>query len=569
MPIQVFGQGATQTAYVSYLHLDIQNRDIAHPERLGSITLLWPTSYVDAPYYDIVNSIQYEIIPASLDVNTAAGNTNTITLPNATEASVGANCIIRNVGAANFTILKQGGTPVQIAMPDIAYWLLLTDNSTAAGTWQVITFGAGTSQASAAALAGYGLYASGDNKLNTWIKVFDKNIVPILDETYSGSIIVWQGNTGTISLPAVGTLLHPQGYYLSFNNQGEGAITLQPAAGTIDNKPSISVDVLQTLTVICDGTNWWTLGFGLGQTTPFIASSKVVTGGVNVFLTPAQSLDQVITFTGALTADIIVGVYHWEKYWVFRNNTSGNFTLSVQLADQDQVLFGNQYVIPPNTLQTFFHETSSTNFFSYPTSLNSLTIDGGDITVNNNDININSGELNIDTGNINLTNGRSLFPNGTPAAPAYSFTGYPTSGIYHSSSSDVIRISIANSLAASFQKTGTQSGLSAISSAGIQLSLVSDDTLAGIVYNGISAIGIGLAGNITLSSPLPINSGGTNAITKAQAALNILPTAATVGDIAYYNGTNWVILAAPTVSGAATAYLKITKATGVPFWSDT
>ena len=36
MPITVFGQGAVQTAYVSYLALDLDLTD-------GNITLVWPT----------------------------------------------------------------------------------------------------------------------------------------------------------------------------------------------------------------------------------------------------------------------------------------------------------------------------------------------------------------------------------------------------------------------------------------------------------------------------------------------------------------------------------------------
>lgn len=93
MPIQVFGAGAVQTAYVSYLALDLS---------LGSVQLVWPTSYVDVPYTQ--NGINYNVLAASMSVNTAMGNTNTMTLPDATMASGGQNFIITNTGASAFDV---------------------------------------------------------------------------------------------------------------------------------------------------------------------------------------------------------------------------------------------------------------------------------------------------------------------------------------------------------------------------------------------------------------------------------------------------------------------------------
>jgi hypothetical protein len=568
MPIQVFGQGAVQTAYVGYNKLDLSTI----PVGTNKIILVWPTSYVNAPYEDPVTHQLYEIAAAAMDVNTTNPNTNFIQLPEATQVSVGTNFTVQNVGAANFFIKAADGTTnLQTAVPTIRYWFLLTDNSTTNGTWEIVTFGAGTSQASAAALAGYGLYASLNNKLNTYVKVFNLVTPPILDITYSSSIIIWEYTVPAstpINLPDVTTV--PQGYYLSFNNQGGGPIVLTPSGGsTIDSSPDLSVDVEQTLTVISDGTNWWTLGFGIGQTAPFTVYSQDVSGSSNIFLTRENSSNDVLNFTGVITANITIGIFFLRRGWIVNNNTTGSFTLSVQLTDGLGGLFGTAFVIPQGTSQTFYSNILS--LFSYPTSLNSLTVNGGNITVNNNSLNINNGNENLNSSNLNIMNGQILTQDGSSTIPPYSFTSSTNTGMFYSPGSPAVITSIQGVKAGAFQiSAGVSGGVIAISPGNISLQMVSSDTSSQIAYNSNIAINISLAGVVTLpTAPLPINSGGTNATTKAQAAKNILPTAISAGTTLYYDGTNWVILAPPIVGGAADAYLKITKATGVPFWSDT
>lgn len=251
MAIQVFGQGAIQTAYVAFTPLDITG---------GSITLVWPNTYVNLPYTQ--DGINYNVLAASMTVNTAMGNTNTITLPDATEASVGANFIITNIGAASFNLLKSDGS-ILINIPSTAqsnsYWVQLTDNSTAIGVWQFVQFGAGTSQAQAAALAGNGLVALGA-LLNTNIPVqtLTGDYTVVVGDR--AKLFVWQGGDGTVTLPAIGTI--PQGFYVSFNNEGTGTLTIAGNGVNIDANANLNLGLSQSLSIISDGTQWWTLGLG-------------------------------------------------------------------------------------------------------------------------------------------------------------------------------------------------------------------------------------------------------------------------------------------------------------------
>ena len=112
----------------------------------SSLTLVWPAEA--APNNNIVAQIN--------DVNfTATGLT--ITMPSALNVSVGANPLWNNIGANQFTILTSTGGTILTATSGGAYFTYLADNSTEGGTWRTFQLGAGTSAASAAALAGLGL----------------------------------------------------------------------------------------------------------------------------------------------------------------------------------------------------------------------------------------------------------------------------------------------------------------------------------------------------------------------------------------------------------------------------
>src|ERR1044071_7559560 len=185
MPVQVFGAGAVQTAYVSYESIDLSQ---------GSVTLVWPNSYVNLPYTS--DGITYNVLAASMEV-TETANSNTLKLPNLSEfnATVGSNFIIKNSASVSFQILYSDGSSFLTINDGLSYWVQLTDNSTSNGTWSYIQFGAGTSQAQASALVGLGLTTLGGNLLNTNIPVSTITTVPNFTSTTSASyramLLIW------------------------------------------------------------------------------------------------------------------------------------------------------------------------------------------------------------------------------------------------------------------------------------------------------------------------------------------------------------------------------------------
>jgi hypothetical protein len=262
MPTVVFGEGAIQTAYVSYIQLDL---------RLGNITLVWPSSYVNVPYTQ--NGINYNVLAASIEVITGNSNTNTITLPDATMQSVGSNFIITNIGDSGFNLLNANGDlvvniPIAGLSSVNSYWVQLVNNSTPAGTWSFVQFGAGNSSAQASALKGNGLTVI-STTLNTDIPTQNKSSAYTVLPSDRANLIIWTNGTDNITLPPITSA--PSGFYLSFNNgttsASPGIVTIitNPSDSphtTIDNKPSISLNSGQSLSVISSGSNWWSLGLG-------------------------------------------------------------------------------------------------------------------------------------------------------------------------------------------------------------------------------------------------------------------------------------------------------------------
>ena len=115
-----------------------------------------------------INGNTDNVVANIIEVNATTAGLNLI-MPPATQVSDGQSALIRNVGSNSFTVVNQSnGTIVSIAS-GIAEYIYVTSNTTIDGTWQTVTFGAGTSAANAATLAGYGLKAI-NTTLNTATK---------------------------------------------------------------------------------------------------------------------------------------------------------------------------------------------------------------------------------------------------------------------------------------------------------------------------------------------------------------------------------------------------------------
>ena len=144
--------------------------------------------------------------PASsiIDVTATSSGTSTgwlLQLPPATQVSTGQSLIVRNVGANTFTVTDNGGNTIVSIASGIADFIFLIDNTTVNGIWASVVFGAGTSNANAGALAGFGLTTIGLT-LNQAYNITNYYSSSALGAANRAQFNVWEGGVGAFTLPS-------------------------------------------------------------------------------------------------------------------------------------------------------------------------------------------------------------------------------------------------------------------------------------------------------------------------------------------------------------------------------
>lgn len=372
------------------------------------LELSWPIVYQENPL--VVAS--YMSVIAS-----AAGYV--LQMPDATQTSVGQTTMIANVNnnpLYTFSVTTSIGSVIQanIAVGNV-YFLILTDNSTPEGVWEVTLLGATQTPASASALAGYGLTVLLNGKLNTCDLVQEIAVPYTVVLTDRAKLFKWTGGTANVTLPDAGAALN--GFYVSFNNLSEvgGVLNITaPAGQTIDGYNTFSINVEESAQFTSDGTNWVSFGYGnnaIAQVS--VLELNVAPGGVET-LTPEQCARQIQNFTGNLTQNVTVEVPNLPNYYIVRNATTGNFTLNYTM------IGGTNSVLVPQGQQLM------------------LYCDSFDIRI------VPSVFL-----------GAIAFANGSAADPSITFSADPTTGLFLNTAQN-LGITTGGVLCANFNSTGLQ-----------------------------------------------------------------------------------------------------------------
>jgi hypothetical protein len=216
--------------------------------------LQWP---VNGNNSDVVANI-IEVIASTTGLS--------LTMPAATQVSTGQSVLISNIGANAFTVKNYtGGTIVSVAS-GIAEYIYITDNTTLAGTWSVVTFGAGTSSANAATLAGYGLKAI-TTTLNQSHPVVDYFSGTTLSAANRAEFVNWTTGVGTITLPVASTV--GNNWFAIIRNSGTGILTVAPSGtDTLDGLSNQQLQLTESFVVVSNGINGYS-SFGYGQSIQF------------------------------------------------------------------------------------------------------------------------------------------------------------------------------------------------------------------------------------------------------------------------------------------------------------
>ena len=279
-----------------------------------------------------------------------------LTMPAANQVSVGEDSLIRNMTGTPFTVKDNAGGTIVTVAANKAQYVYITTNSTAAGTWGVIDFGAGTSSADSATLAGLGLLAV-STTLNQSHPATTFSAGYTFVTADRAQTKVWVSGTGTVNLPAVASV--GDNYFFLLKNNGTGSLTLDCyGSQTIDLGLTKIFAPDESAFVVCTGSEWLTIGYG--QSSNFVFSSlvkPVVTGSYNI--TPSEASNTIQEYVGTLTGNVIAYYPPAVNFYVISNQTVDNgYTLTVSTG----VSGGFNAVIPVGAQVTLICD--GTNFLN-------------------------------------------------------------------------------------------------------------------------------------------------------------------------------------------------------------
>ena len=290
---------------------------------------------------------------------TATAGSLSLYMPPADQNSVGNDALIRNIGANTFTVKDYAGTNtiVSVAAGESKY-IYITTNSTSQGTWGVIAFGTGTSSADAATLAGYGLVASGAtlNQSHPSAAIASTSTFAATDRAQTR---VWSGGAGTAILPAAATL--GNNWFTLFKNNGTGSFIIScTGAELIDGNSTKTFNPTESAFIVCTGTAYVTVGYGVSSQFAFTALTKNITGGA-VTLTNNEAANNIQEYVGNLTSNSVVTFPAVVNLYVISNQVTDNgFTFTVTTG------LGFTATIPPGQQATLICD--GTNFLNANTT---------------------------------------------------------------------------------------------------------------------------------------------------------------------------------------------------------
>src|SRR6478752_2922313 len=340
---ELFGGNTLLASNISYLSLTIST----------DTELQWPLEQ-QVGGTDVVATI--------IDLTASAPGLN-VDMPDATLVSTGYSALFNNVGGQTVTIRdEEGGTIISLAS-GTAWYVYLVDNTDAAGTWRTFQLGASISVANAAALAGAGLKAIAST-LNTRVPVTTKAVNYNVQDSDRAVALVWTSGVGTFTLEAAGTV--GSDWYCMIKNLGSGDLTVSPPSGTIDGAVSKTFAAGSSSIVVCDGTNYFTVGFGGSTSSSSFSVITINVAGSGDYTLSGAELGQVgYKFTGILTGNrniIVPG--STAEYWV-DNSTTGAFSLFIKTVAQVpgvEVLQGDRNILYCDATNVLSAETSTVTF---------------------------------------------------------------------------------------------------------------------------------------------------------------------------------------------------------------
>lgn len=250
-----------------------------------------------------------------------------IILPDASKTGTGNTILFNNKGSYTFTVKDPSNAQVVTVASATLWQIYLSDNSTEAGVWQTLQYGATTSSANASALAGTGIVAVGTVlSQSVPITTFNSNYTTGISDR--AKMFNWTGAVGVFTMPDPASLQN--NWFVYIRNSGTGDIVVTPPSLiTIDGGSSKSFQPGDSAIIVSDGSDYYTIGFGQSAEFAFDYTVVDVAGSGDYTLTGSELNRISYRFIGALTGDRTVIVPATiQQYWV-DNATTGSYVLTI------------------------------------------------------------------------------------------------------------------------------------------------------------------------------------------------------------------------------------------------
>lgn len=310
--VSVFGGGTISPAQDSYISYPLT----------ANLALVWPLE--TQPNSNLAAQL--------MDLSSASTGGFSVTLPPANQVSVGQFLIFNNKSSFTQSILDNSGVTVVSMLPGAIYFVYVTDNSTTQGLWSSFQYGAQASAPNAGALAGYGLTAIGSTLAqNMPVTNLASNFT--VGAANRDQLLNWTAAGGTITLPLAAGV--GNGFYVQVRNSGTSVLSVAASGSdTVNGAASVGFNPGDSAFVVTDGVSWFTLGLGASLASSFnfivINVPAVISGGI-VTLAGVQLNQVAYRFTGLLTVNTIIDLPPIkQQYWI-DNQTTGAFTLTLQV----------------------------------------------------------------------------------------------------------------------------------------------------------------------------------------------------------------------------------------------
>lgn len=259
-----------------------------------------------------------------------ASSGNSLILPDARDQSVGYGFLVRNSGSHALRLKDFSLGTVGTLAPGVSYFVYLVDNSTASGTYDFLTFGAGTSMADSASLIGAGIKAMGAS-LNQSHPTQTYSTTQTITSAHRAQLVVFNGGSVTVNLTSSSIL--GDDFFFLLKNQGTGTLTIDPAGSeTVDGQLTFTVQPGESLMLCCSASSWYTIGYGRSLVYQFTQLVKDVSAGGSFTLTSAEAGNKLITFSGNPSGGVTVNIPAVVAVYYLSNTLSTSQSVTFKTA---------------------------------------------------------------------------------------------------------------------------------------------------------------------------------------------------------------------------------------------